>query len=46
MFNILYNGRIIHKELTEEECKQVLLLLAEQVADNKIDKDLIDVEEI
>lgn len=46
MFNILYNNRIIYKEITEEDCKQLLLQLAEKAADGKINKDLIDVEEI
>lgn len=46
MYNILYNNRVIHKDLDEESLRRVLFELAEQATDGHIDADLIDVEEI
>ncbi len=46
MFNILYDNKILYKELTEEECITVLKILAEKVADNLLDKNLINVEDV
>lgn len=46
MFNILYDNKILYKELTEEECIAVLKILAEKVADNLLDKNLINVEDV
>jgi hypothetical protein len=45
-YNILYKGRIIYKEVTEDECRVIMLELSEHVADNKIDLDLIEMEAI
>jgi hypothetical protein len=44
--NILYDNRIIYNNLTEEECADVLLELAEQSYEGKLDPNLITMEEI
>jgi hypothetical protein len=44
--NILYNNRIIYNNLKEEECTDILLELAEQSYEGKLDPNLITVEEI
>jgi (2Fe-2S) ferredoxin len=46
MFNIVYNGRIIYKGITEEEVRQIMFELTEQAADGKINLELIELEEI
>ena len=46
-FNILYQGDIIHKDLTHEECAEILLELSEKYfSEDDIDPNLITVEEI
>lgn len=45
-YNILYKGRPIYKGVTEENMKTILFELSEKVADEKLDSDLIDVEEV
>lgn len=45
-YNILYNNRIIHRNIPEEEMRMILISLSEQAADNKINPELIDVEVI
>lgn len=44
MINILYDGRIIHHDVTEEEASAILLELAEQSYKGEIDEDKIDFE--
>jgi hypothetical protein len=44
MLNILYDGRIIHQQVTEEEAAAILLELAEQAYKGEIDQDKIDFE--
>jgi hypothetical protein len=44
MINILYNGRIIHNGITEEEAAAILLELAEQAYKGEIEEDKIDFE--
>jgi hypothetical protein len=46
MINILYDGRIIHHQITEEEAAPILLELAEQAYKGEIDEDKIDFEYI
>jgi hypothetical protein len=46
MVNILYAGRIIHHQITEEEAASILLELAEQAYKGEIDEDKIDFEYI
>ena len=46
-YNILYKGRKIYKNLTPEECSEVLQDLSEQFfSDENIDPNLIELEEI
>ncbi len=45
-YNILYKGRPIYKNITEENMKTILFELSEKIADEEIDSDLIDVEEV
>jgi hypothetical protein len=42
MLNILYDGRIIHHQITEEEAAAILLELAEKAYEGEIDEDKID----
>lgn len=42
--NILYDGRIIHHQITEEEALSILLELAEQSYNDEIDQDKVDFE--
>lgn len=42
--NILYDGRIIHHQITEEEALTILLELAEQSYRDEIDQSKIDFE--
>jgi hypothetical protein len=46
MFNILYKGRKIYTNLTEEESTDILLQLAEQSYNGEIDANEIELEEI
>lgn len=43
--NVFYKGKMIHKNLSEEELLEVLLDLAEKSYDNKIDKNDIQLKE-
>jgi|TARA_B100000073_G_scaffold269450_1_gene229066 NOL1/NOP2/fmu family ribosome biogenesis protein len=46
-FNILYQGNIIHKDLTHEECAEILSELSEKYfSGDDIDPNLITLEEI
>ena len=45
-YNISYNGKILYKEVSEEECTNLLAMLAEKSADGIINSDLIEVEAI
>ena len=46
-FNILYKGRKIYKDLTHEECSEVLQDLSERFfSDETFDSNLIELEEI
>jgi len=42
MINILYDGKIIHHKVTEEEASAILLELAERSYKGEIDEDKID----
>lgn len=44
MINILYEGRIIHKQISEEEATKILLELAEQAYKGEIDQEKVDFE--
>jgi hypothetical protein len=46
MYNILYKGRKIYSELTEEECTEVLDELADAYYNNEVDPFEIELEEI
>lgn len=43
-FNIIYEGKIIYREVSEEECRIIMLELSEHATDNKINPDLIEIE--
>lgn len=45
MINILYKGRIIHRDLTYEECAEILDEMSEQVYDGVVDPTEIELEE-
>jgi len=46
-FNVLYKGRKIYKDLTHEECSEVLQDLSERFfSDETFDSNLIELEEI
>jgi broad-specificity NMP kinase len=46
-FNVLYNGRKIYKNLSAEECTEVLQELSEKFySDEEFDLSLIEMEEI
>jgi (2Fe-2S) ferredoxin len=42
---ILYNGRIIYRNLSHEQCAEILDELSEQIYNDKIDPAEIEVEE-
>lgn len=42
MINILYDGKIIHLEVTEEEASGILLELAEKAYKGEIQEEKID----
>lgn len=47
LYNLLYKGRAIYKNLTAEECSEVLQELSESYySDENIDPNLIEMEEI
>jgi len=46
-FNVLYNGRKIYKDLSAEECTEVLQELSERFySEEEFDLSLIEMEEI
>jgi hypothetical protein len=46
-FNVLYDGRKIYKDLSAEECTEVLQELSERFySDEEFDLSLIEMEEI
>lgn len=46
-FNVLYNGRKIYKNLSAEECTEILQELSERFySDEEFDLSLIEMEEI
>lgn len=45
-YNILYKGRVVYKEVSEDECRAIMLELSEQATDNKLDPELLEVEAI
>ena len=46
-FNVLYKGRKIYKDLTHEECAEVLQELSEKFfSEDDIEPNLIELEEI
>ena len=42
MINILYDGKVIHKQVTEEESLVILVELAEKAYRGEIDEDKVD----
>jgi hypothetical protein len=42
---ILYKGRVIHKNLSHEECAEILDEMSEQVYNDEVDPTEIEVEE-
>jgi hypothetical protein len=46
MYNILYKGRKIYSDLTEEECTEVLDEMANAYYNNEVDSSEIELEEI
>jgi len=42
---IVYKGRIIHRDLSHEQCAEILDEMSEQVYNNEIDPIEIEVEE-
>jgi hypothetical protein len=47
LYNLLYKGCIIHKNLTAEECGEILQDLSEQFyAGEDIDSELIELKEV
>lgn len=46
MINILYKGRKIYHNLTEEESTEILFELAQKFYDEQIDVNEIEIEEI
>lgn len=46
LLNILYNGEVIHKQITEEESLVILVELAEKAYNGEIDEDKIDFQYI
>jgi hypothetical protein len=46
MLNILYNGEVIHKQITEEQSLVILVELAEKAYNGEIDEDKIDFQYI
>jgi|LakMenEpi03Aug12_release.lakeMendotaPanAssembly.Ray.scaffolds.fasta_scaffold187358_6 hypothetical protein len=42
MINILYDGKVIHKQVTEEESLVILVELAEKAYKGEIDEDKVD----
>jgi hypothetical protein len=46
MINILYKGRKIYNNLTEEESTEILFELAQKSYDGEIDPDEIELEEV
>jgi hypothetical protein len=47
LYNVLYKGRKIYKDLTHEECAEILQDLSEQYfSGDDIDPNLIELEEI
>jgi hypothetical protein len=46
MINILYKGRKIYNNLTEEESTEILFELAQKSYDGEIDGDEIELEEV
>ena len=46
MINILYKGRKIYNNLTEEQSTEILFELAQKSYDGEIDADEIELEEV
>ena len=47
LYNLLYKGRIIHQNLTAEDCCEILQDLSEQFYEGEdIDPELIELEEV
>ena len=46
MMNILYRGRVIYRDLSHEECAEILDEMSEQVYDGEVDPTEIELEEI
>lgn len=46
MINILYKGRVIYRDLTPEECAEILDEMSEEIYGGKIDPTEIELEKI
>jgi (2Fe-2S) ferredoxin len=46
MINILYNGRIIYRNINEEEAGAIILEMVATAEEKQIDTNLIEIEEI
>jgi cytoplasmic iron level regulating protein YaaA (DUF328/UPF0246 family) len=44
MINILYDGKLLHENISVEESQEILLNLAEQYYDENIDPNKIQIE--
>ena len=45
MINILYKGRVIYRDLTHEECAEILDEMSEEVYSGNLDAAEIELEE-
>lgn len=47
MYNVLYHGRVIYRDLSHEECSEILSELSEKFyTSDEIDPSEIEIEEI
>lgn len=46
MFNIYYNKELLYNELSEDECREKLMMLSEEAVEGVIDETLVEVEEV
>lgn len=46
MVNILYKGRVIYRNLSHEECAEILDEMSEQIYDGEVDPTEIELEVI
>lgn len=46
MVNILYNGRVIYRNITEEDAGAIILEMVSTAEEKKINTTLIEIEEV